>query len=76
MYCCVSGTSACTLKEASWGILVPMPEGFVGAIRTVGIDTLLQGSESGGACLCPLVKCAVGRAALNTDWDKVPEEVE
>ena len=63
-------------KESGWGVLVPLPSDFVEAIRTAGLDALLDGSEFGGVRRSALVKCAVGRAAFDIDWEAVRDEAE
>ena len=63
-------------KEAHWGVLVPLPSEFAAVIRTLGLDTLLAGLEFDGVHRGSLVKCAIGRAALNIDWDNATAEAE
>ena len=55
---------------------MPLPSDLVEAIRAEGLDALLDESEFAGAHRGALVKCAIGRAAFDIDWDSVREEVE
>ena len=53
-----------------------LPRKFVAAIRTVGLDTLLAGSEIDGVNRVSLVKSAIDRAAFDIEWDAATADAE
>ena len=57
-------------KEDTWDVIVPLPTDFVEEILTEGLDALPNGSELTGPVHDALVKCAVGQAAFDMDWDR------
>ena len=63
-------------RETHWGILVTLPGSFDAAIRAASPYVLLDGSEYGGTRHSSLVKCAVGRAAFDVDWNAAYDEAE
>ena len=63
-------------KGAHWGVLVPLPSEFVAAIRIVGLDAILAGTELNGVHRSSLLKCGIGLATFDIDWDSPSSEVE
>ena len=63
-------------KKDHLGVLVPLPREFVNTVRTFGLDDLLPGSEYESVYRSSLVKCDIGRAAFDVDWDAITDEAE
>ena len=56
--------------------LVPLPNEFVAAIPTISLDVLLAGSKFDSIHRGSLVRCSIGRADFDIDYDAATAEAE